>query len=90
MTTTKQYETDLSNCISIVSKEWPLSKFKEFVSSFLTTTNDEDQWTFDYECYALDMGEEGERHSLHPKHWAPEFYQERWDDRKHKSKTIKE
>ena len=61
-----------------VSKEWPLSKFKAFVSTFLKTENDEDQWTFDYESFALANYRAAKFYA--PKEWAPEYYQERWDN----------
>jgi hypothetical protein len=79
----QQFENELSEAIHLVSKQWPLSKFKRFVSQFLMTTNDEDQWTFDYESYALTMNRENrDGKNLHPMHWAPEYFQDRWDDKK--------
>ena len=80
-----QFENELSGAIKVVSKHWPLSKFKRFVSQFLTTTNNEEQWTFDYESYALAMYRTKVMiMQLHPMHWAPEYYQERWDYNKFK------
>ena len=76
----KQYEEELSECIEKVSKHYPLSIFKRFVGQFLLTENDEDQWTFDYESYALVMGRSTyEGGQMHPINWAPEYYQDRWD-----------
>lgn len=73
-----QYEHELSEGVRKVSKEWPLSKFKTFVSTFLQTENNEDQWTFDYESFALSAYRS--KKEWEPKFWAPEYYQERWDN----------
>lgn len=80
-----QFEHDLREAIRLVSKHWPLSQFKRFISQFLLTTNDEEQWTFDYESYALAMyANKAVGLELHPMKWAPEFYQERWNHEKFK------
>jgi len=52
-----------------------LTKFKKHISEGLKTTNDEDQWTWDYECYLCSISR-GRFES--PKKWAVDFYQERW------------
>ena len=81
----QQFETELSEAIHRVSKHWPLSKFKRFISQFLMTTNDEDQWTFDYDSYALAMHRtHSEGIALHPMNWAPEYFFDRWDNDKFK------
>ena len=82
----EQFENELSEAIHLVSKDWPLNKFKRFVSQFLMTKNDEDQWTFDYESYALSMYRtKREELNLHPMHWAPDYFFDRWDDKKFKA-----
>jgi hypothetical protein len=79
----QQFENELCEAIRLVSKDWPLSKFKRFVSQFLRTTNDEDQWTFDYESYALAMHRSNRNNiNLHPMNWAPEHFFDRWDNEK--------
>jgi hypothetical protein len=77
----KQHEHNLCEGIKLVNKyKWNLSSFKRFVMQFLLTTNNEEQWTFDYESYALAMYSEGKHGlALHPATWAREHYQERWD-----------
>ena len=81
-----QEEIELSEAIHKVSKEWPLSAFKKFIQEFLLTTNNEDQWTWDYESYALSCRHCKRKDIMHPKYWAPEHYQERWDQKKIKAK----
>lgn len=51
-----------------------LSKFKSIITPNISTKNDEDQWTFDYESYllAISLGYED------PLIWGFEFYRERW------------
>lgn len=73
----KIYGKQLSEGIKKVSKKWPLSKFKTFISQFIPTENDEDQWTFDYESFAL--ANYRTEVLYEPKDWAPEYYQERWN-----------
>lgn len=67
------------------SFKWGLSNFKRFVSQFLKTGNDEDDWTFDYESYCLQLtGIYPERlhRYVHPSNWAADYYQDRWDSDK--------
>ena len=73
-------EKEICEAISFVSKHYPLSKFKKFISQFLLTENTEDQWTYDYESYAMFMyhGRDSKL-SIHPTQWAYGYYRERWD-----------
>jgi len=52
-----------------------LTKFKKEVMQGLLTTNDEDQWTFDYESY-LGVLSNGIYKS--PTSWAEDYYFGRW------------
>ena len=70
---------------------WGLSNFKRFVSQFLKTENNEDQWIFDYKSYCLYLtmlNKDTFLKYLHPINWASEYYQERWDNNK-MNKCIK-
>ena len=51
-----------------------LSAFKKIISPNISTENDEDQWTFDYESFlqAIAFGYED------PVIWGKGFYRERW------------
>lgn len=79
-----QIETDnLRHGIELANKYlWGLSNFKRFISQFLKTENDEDQWTFDYQSYCLwltILKKDVFLRLLHPSNWAVEYYQDRWD-----------
>lgn len=52
-----------------------LSKFKKEISKGLSTTNNEDQWTFDYQSYLYELSN-GIYES--PTDWAERYYHERW------------
>lgn len=65
-----------------VRSGWGLSNFKRFISQFLLTENNEDQWTFDFESYCLTLtsiNPEKLFQYTHPSNWAVEYYQDRWD-----------
>ena len=81
----EQYREKLGKAIRHVSQWYPLSNFKRFVSQFLLTENDEEQWTFDYQSYALSTYDaKNEGLAAHPMHWADEYYRERLDNKKYK------
>lgn len=82
----KEQEQIDVEAISHVSKHWPLSKFKEFISQFLIEENTEDQWTFEYTCYAVMVYTTCSK--LHPMYWAPDFYGDRWNHEKF-NKSLK-
>lgn len=52
-----------------------LSKFKTEINKGLLTTNDEDQWTFDYESY---LGSISGGIYVTPTEWGEEYYMDRW------------
>lgn len=58
---------------------WGLDNFKQFMTRFIKRDMDEDQWTFDYESYVLDLNEEKYEH---PQIWAAEYYGNDWDKEK--------
>ena len=52
-----------------------LSKFKKEISLGLSTINNEDQWTFDYQSYLYELSN-GIYES--PTQWAERYYFSRW------------
>jgi hypothetical protein len=81
----EKFDNELSEAVKAVSKNYPLSNFKRFVSQYLLYTNDEDQWTFDYESYVLAIyRSKCEGIKQHPMNWAPEHYAENWNHDKFK------
>ncbi len=58
---------------------WGIDNFKRFMSQFIKREMDEEQWTFDYESYVLDLNEEKYEH---PQKWAAEYYGNDWDKEK--------
>lgn len=79
---TKTQEVFFRKHKKAISWHWGLANFKEFISRFLKRQNDEDQWTFDYESYVLDLNEEKYEH---PMIWAAEYYGKDWDEEKLKA-----
>ena len=74
----EKYDNELIEGIKLANKYlWGLSNFKRFISQYLKTENDEDQWTRDYESYCLCLF--GAKKYIHPGGWAEDYYQERWD-----------
>ena len=53
-----------------------LTKFKQEINKGLTTVNDEDQWTYDYESYLLVLYRC--ETFISPIEWGSEFYPGRW------------
>ncbi|MGK0447560.1 MAG: hypothetical protein ACJA2M_001337 [Polaribacter sp.] len=87
----KKEQDNLVKGLEIANKNlWGLTNFKRFISQFLKTQNDEDQWTFDYESYCCQLSglKEQKYEWIHPSNWAVEYYQERWNNNK-MNKSIK-
>lgn len=80
----EQYKNEERNAVEYVSKlGWSFSNFKRFISQFLLTNNDEEQWVFDYQSYADNAyNNRIPPHKIHPSKWAREFYGDRWDKKK--------
>lgn len=82
----EQEDLNLANCVKMsVDRGWGYSSFKNFVSQFVLTENDEEQWQFDFESYVLSSANKYE----HPGTWGLDYYNNRWDIRKY-NKFIKE
>lgn len=76
----KQGNENLVKGIEIANKySWGLTNFKRFISQFLKTESDEDQWTWDFESYCGQLTGLKDYRWVHPMHWAVEYYQDRWD-----------
>jgi len=72
-----EIEQNLQKGIDIARKHnINLTKFKQEISKHLTTKNDEDQWTWDYQSYLEGLA----RSTIFqtPIEWGKEFYYERW------------
>ena len=72
-----EIEQNLQKGIDIARKHnINLTKFKQEISKHLTTKNDEDQWTWDYQSYLEGLA----RITIFqaPVEWGKEFYHERW------------
>jgi len=52
-----------------------LTKFKTEIEKGLLTTNDEDQWTFDYQSF---LGAISNGIYENPTEWAEEYFDGRW------------
>lgn len=71
-----KFESELSKGIEVARNNGiNLTKFKIEILKGLTSKNDEDQWTFDYESYlsAIARG-----NFQTPLEWGEEYYFERW------------
>lgn len=72
----QEFDDKLSKGINVArTNNMSLSKFKKEIKKGLTTTNDEDQWTFDYESFLCAISN-GVYES--PTEWGKEYYFERW------------
>lgn len=84
-----ELERDICKGVKKISKKYPLSKFKEFVSKYLKTENNEDQWTFDYESYALHNASLREDYTEPLEEWTIDYYRDRWDLEKYNNERIR-
>jgi len=79
----KELENKTIKGIQLANKfGWGLSNFKRFVSQFLKYKNNEDDWTYDYEVYCMQLtgiNVDKLHRYVHPLNWAANYYQDNWD-----------
>jgi len=82
-----EFKNELQKGITIAKKNnINFSKFKQEIFKHLTSENNEDQWTFDYESYLVGIARS--KIFQTPTEWGKEYYYERWQMNKNKKNII--